>query len=201
MIRTAPVSCLVVRLIVVAALLAVAAAPAGAHEEAGAASGLVSGLLHPLFGLDHVVAMVAVGLWGAFLGVPAIWLLPIVFPAVMAAGGALGVIGVPLAHVETGIALSAIFLGLMVALAAKPPLWLAAVLVGLFALFHGHAHGTELPEAADPLAYALGFVVATGLLHLTGIGLGLLSKWQAGRAAVRAGGAAIAGAGVYFLLA
>ncbi|MFM9847510.1 MAG: HupE/UreJ family protein, partial [Hyphomicrobiaceae bacterium] len=150
-------------------------------------------------GLDHVVAMVAVGLWGAFLGMPAIWLLPIVFPLIMALGGALGVIGVPLPGVEFWIASSAIVLGLCVALALRPPLWVAAFIVAAFAVFHGHAHGTELPEAANPLAYALGFVIATGLLHLCGIGFGLLSRWTAGRYAVRAGGAAIAAVGLAFL--
>jgi urease accessory protein len=161
---------------------------------------LASGLTHPIFRLDHVVAMVAVGLWGAFLGQPAIWLLPVVFPVVMAFGGLAGVLGAPLPGVETGIALSALALGAMVALALRPPLWAAAVLVGAFAIFHGHAHGTELPEAAEPLAYGVGFVLATGLLHLSGIALGLLARWPAGRRAVRLGGGAIACAGLYFLI-
>jgi urease accessory protein len=175
------------------------AMPAAAHQAEGVAGGLEAGLLHPLYGLDHVVAMVAVGLWGAFLGAPAIWLLPIIFPMVMALGGALGVIGVPIPHVEIGIALSAVVLGLMVGFAARPPLWVAALLVGAFAIFHGHAHGTELPGAANPLAYSIGFVVSTGLLHLGGIALGLLARWPAGRMVVRAGGALIAAAGVAFL--
>src|SRR5947207_15357706 len=119
------------------------ATPALAHTGEGT-GGLLAGLAHPLFGPDHVVAMVAVGLWGAFLGAPAIWVLPIVFPLVMAAGGVIGILGVPLPGVETGIALSAIVLGMMVALAAKPPLPIAAVLVGVFAIFHGYAHGAEL---------------------------------------------------------
>src|SRR5262249_61518383 len=109
--------------------------PALAHTESGSInSGFLSGFAHPIFGWDHVIAMVAVGLWGAFLGAPAIWLLPVVFPLVMAFGGALGVAGMPLPGVETGIAVSAIFLGGMVAFAAKPPLWIAAVLVGAFAV-------------------------------------------------------------------
>jgi urease accessory protein len=175
-------------------------APALAHVgESGVAGGFASGFTHPLLGLDHVVAMVAVGLWGAFLGAPAIWLLPIVFPMVMAFGGAVGVIGVPLPYVEVGIATSAIVLGLMVALAARPPLWVAAVLVGAFAIFHGHAHGTELPSAANPLAFSIGFVVATGMLHLGGIAFGLLTRWPWGKMAVRAGGALIAAAGLVFL--
>ncbi|HKL64159.1 MAG TPA: HupE/UreJ family protein [Woeseiaceae bacterium] len=170
-----------------------------AHEAEGFAGGFVSGFLHPLFGWDHVVAMVAVGLWGAFLGVPAIWLLPVVFPLVMAVGGAAGVAGMPLPAVEAGIAASALVLGAMVALAARPPLWAAAVIVGVFAVFHGHAHGTELPHAANPLAYSAGFVISTGLLHLSGIALGLAARWRAGRVAIRAGGGAIALAGVGFL--
>jgi urease accessory protein len=146
-----------------------------------------------------VVAMVAVGMWGALLVPPAIWLLPIVFPMVMAFGGVLGVLGVPLHGVETGIALSAIGLGAMVAFAARPPLWVAAVLVGTFAIFHGYAHGAELPGATNPLAYGIGFVVATGLLHLCGIAFGLLVRWPLGERAVRATGGAIVCAGLYFL--
>ena len=153
-----------------------------------------------MFGLDHVVAMVAVGLWGAFLGAPAIVVLPIVFPLVMAAGGVLGILGVPLPGVEIGIAASAIVLGLMVVFAVRPPLWTAAVLVGAFAIFHGHAHGAELPPGADALAYSAGFVVATGLLHLAGIALGLLTRWPAGTVAVRAAGGLIAGVGAFFLV-
>ena len=181
------------------AAFALATPLAQAHEGAGLAGGFMSGFAHPLLGWDHVVAMLAVGLWGAFLGAPALWLLPVVFPLVMAAGGALGVLGVPLPAVEVGIAVSAIALGGVVAGALRPPLWVAALLVALFAVFHGHAHGTELPQAANPLAYSLGFVVATGLLHLTGIALGLLARWPAGRIAVRSMGAGIALLGVLFL--
>lgn len=181
------------------ALLLMTATAASAHSEAGAAGGFASGLLHPVTGLDHVVAMVAVGLWGGFLGKRAMWALPVIFPMVMALGGALGVAGVPLPFVEIGIALSGVVLGLMVAFTVKPPLWVAGVIVGVFAIFHGHAHGTELPEAASPLTYAIGFVIATGLLHLAGIAFGLLAKWPGGMIAVRAGGAAIAITGLLFL--
>jgi urease accessory protein len=172
--------------------------PAFAHTGSGS-GGFVGGFLHPVFGPDHLVAMVAVGLWGAFLGPPAIWLLPIVFPLVMAGGGVMGILGVPLPGVEIGIAISAIVLGLMVALAARPPLWVAAVLVGAFAIFHGHAHGGELPPGTDAVAFSVGFVVATGMLHLTGIAFGLLARWPAGRLTVRAAGGAIALAGLAFL--
>lgn len=183
--------------LLIAALLLVPCAQA--HEGSGATGGFVSGFLHPLFGWDHVIAMVAVGLWGAFLGMPAIWVLPVVFPLVMAVGGALGVAGVPLPGVETGIAVSAIALGGMVAGAVRPPIWVAAMIVGSFAIFHGHAHGTELPQAADPVAYSLGFVMATGLLHLGGIAFGLVTRWPAGVIAVRALGAGIAVGGFGFL--
>lgn len=177
------------------------ALPALAHtgEAAGFSGGFVSGFLHPIFGWDHVIAMVAVGLWGAFLGVPAIWILPVVFPMVMAFGGALGIFGVPIPAVETGIAASAVVLGALIALAVRAPLWVAAIIVGAFAIFHGHAHGTELPSAAAPLAYSVGFVIATGLLHLCGIAFGLLVGRPGGAVAVRTGGAAIAVAGVAFL--
>jgi urease accessory protein len=186
------------RLSFLAALIWAAALPALAHTGDGM-GGFASGFLHPLAGPDHVVAMVAVGLWGVFLGAPALWLLPVAFPVAMACAGALGVAGVPLPGVETGIALSGVVLGLAVLFRARPPLWVALVLAGVFALFHGHAHGTELPEAANPGAYALGFVVATGLLHLAGIGFGALARWPAGRVAVQGAGGLIALAGGAFL--
>jgi urease accessory protein len=181
-------------------VLALTPFPAFAHSENGVAIDFTGGFLHPIFGPDHVIAMVAVGLWGAFLGMPAIWMLPVVFPLVMAIAGAFGILGVPLPGVETGIALSAIALGAMVALAAKPPLWVAALLVGAFAIFHGHAHGAELPVGADAVAFSMGFVVATGLLHLSGIAFGALSRWPEGRIAVRTAGAVIALIGVFYLV-
>jgi urease accessory protein len=179
--------------------LLLVATPALAHPGHGIGDGFAGGFSHPFLGLDHVAAMVAVGMWGAFLRAPAIWLLPVVFPLVMAFGGALGILGVPLPAIETGIAASAIVLGLMVATAARPPLWIAAFIVGAFAIFHGYAHGTELPAGADAAAFSIGFVLATGLLHLAGISFGLLATWPAGRIAVRTAGAAIALAGVAFL--
>jgi urease accessory protein len=180
-------------------MVLLSAVPALAHTGEGGAGGFIVGLMHPVLGPDHVVAMVAVGLWGAFLGAPAIWLLPIVFPLVMAFGGVLGICGVPIPATETGIAASAIVLGLMVALAARPPLWSAAVLVGAFAIFHGFAHGRELPAGANAVAFASGFVIATGLLHLTGIAFGLLTRWPAGRLAVRGAGGVIALTGFAYL--
>ena len=143
---------------VLVALLTVAAGdPASAHEATGAAAGgFASGFMHPLLGPDHLVAMIAVGLWGAVLGAPALWILPIAFPLVMAFGGALGVAGVPLPGVEVGIAVSALVLGLAVAAAARPPIWIAALIVAAFAVLHGHAHGAELPDrpARWPIASA-----------------------------------------------
>jgi urease accessory protein len=170
-----------------------------AHTEGAMAGGFASGFSHPLLGADHIAAMVAVGLWGAFLGAPAIYLLPIVFPLVMALGGVLGILGVPLPGVEIGIAVSAVVLGAMVALAVKPHLAVATVLVGAFAIFHGYAHGAELPAGDNAIAYSAGFVIATGLLHLCGIAIGLLTRWPAGRITVRLAGSAIAVAGLVFL--
>ena len=175
-----------------------AASPALGHTGS-VSGGFAGGLSHPLFGPDHVAAMVAVGLWGAFLGPPAIYILPVVFPLVMAVGGVLGILGVPLPGVEIGIAVSAAVLGMVVALAARPPLWVAGVIVGAFAIFHGHAHGAELPPGADALAYSSGFVIATGSLHLCGIAFGLLARWPVGRIAVRTAGGVIAIAGLMFL--
>ena len=187
------------RITVVWSLLTLAAVPVFAHQAGGEAAGLLSGLKHPVSGLDHVVAMLAVGLWGAQLGSPALWLLPVAFPMVMALGGALGLIGLPLPGVEVGIAVSGVVLGAMVLQEARPPLSVALVMVGVFALFHGHAHGTELPAGQNGLLYSVGFVAATGTLHACGIGIGYIHKWPWGRLALRAAGAAIALCGVFFL--
>jgi urease accessory protein len=176
-------------------------AAALAHIGQGDVSGgFLAGIEHPIFGLDHVVAMVAVGIWGAQLGAPAIWILPVTFPLVMAFGGVLGGLGVPIPGIEIGIAVSAIALGCMIALAARPPLWIAAVLVGVFAIFHGYAHGAELPESANAISYAVGFVVATGSLHAFGILLGVANRWKTGGKLLRAGGVLIAACGGYFLV-
>jgi urease accessory protein len=196
----------ILRLVGVAVLMGALASTSWAHgghpasNPAGPWATFATGFLHPLTGLDHVVAMVAVGLWGAVLGAPALWLLPVVFPLVMALGGALALLGMPLPGVELGIALSGVLLGLAVLLRWRAPLLLAALLVGAFAVFHGHAHGTELPEATSPLVYSLGFVIATGLLHLGGVAFGALTRWPAGWHAVRAAGGLIAAGGAWFLL-
>jgi len=160
---------------------------------------LLTGLAHPLSGLDHMLAMIAVGLWGAQLGPPALWLLPVTFPLVMSIGGFLAQVGVRVPGVEGGVALSALLLGLMVAIEAKPKLPLAAALVAVFAIFHGHAHGAELPPEQSGLTYSIGFVISTGCLHLAGITIGFAYKWRAGQFAVRLIGAAIAVGGAIFL--
>ncbi len=177
------------------------AAPALAHVDPGLAGGFVSGFVHPLSGPDHLLAMVAVGLWGAFLGRPLIILLPVIFPTVMAVGGVLGMIGVPMPPIEIGIALSVLILGGAVALAWRAPVWLAALGVAVFAIFHGYAHGAELPSIADPVAFSLGFVMATGMLHVVGIAIGLVATRPGGASIVRVLGGLIAVVGVYYLLA
>ncbi len=170
-----------------------------AHVQKGEAVGFLTGFLHPISGPDHVLAMVAVGLWGVQLGAPAIWILPVAFPMAMAVGGMLALMGVPLPGAEYGIAASGILLGAAVMFEARPPLALAAALVGFFAIFHGHAHGTELPAGQSALLYSMGFVVATGCLHAAGIGIGTVHRWSWGRSLLRAAGAAIALGGVLFM--
>jgi urease accessory protein len=150
-------------------------APASAHAVGNSVAGFAAGFLHPLTGLDHLLAMVSVGIWGAELGVPALWLLPIAFPLIMAVGGALGVVGVPLPGSEFLVALSVLVLGAFVVYGRRVPLAVALVVVGVFAIAHGHAHGTELPAAADPFAFTIGFVGATGLLLFR-----LQSCWRVG---------------------
>ncbi len=188
------------RTLPLAAAAALLTQPARAHEQADVGGGLAAGLLHPLTGADHLIAMVAVGIWGAQLGAPAIWVLPITFPLVMALGGVLGIMHVALPMPEVVIALSALVLGGAVALRLKLPFAAAAAVVAVFAVFHGHAHGAELPGSANPLAYGIGFVVATGLLHLCGIVIGTLTRWPAGERVVQGLGAVIALLGGYFLV-
>lgn len=175
------------------------ASPALAHVEQGQAVGFVTGLEHPWSGLDHVLAMIAVGLWGAQLGNPALWILPVTFPMVMAMGAMMGLLGIPVPGIEIGIAVSAILLGAMVLGEVKPKLYIATVMVGFFAIFHGHAHGTELPAGQSGLLYSMGFVIATGVLHGIGILIGTIHRWPAGKLALRGAGAFIAAMGVFFL--
>ncbi len=170
-----------------------------AHVSGGETGGFLTGIQHPVSGFDHVLAMVAVGLWGAQLGVPALWLLPVAFPMMMAFGGMLGLMGLPLPGVEVGIAVSAIVLGILVCREAKPTLWISLAIVAFFAIFHGHAHGTELPAGQSGLLYSMGFVMATGCLHGVGIAIGLVHRWKTGRLALRGAGAVVFAAGLFFL--
>jgi len=172
---------------------------AWAHVESGQASGFASGLLHPVSGLDHVLAMVAVGLWGAQLGNPAMWLLPVAFPMMMAVGGMLGLIGVPFPGIEAGIAVSGIVLGALILGQVKMPTPVALGIVAFFAVFHGHAHGTELAAGQNAILYSLGFVIATGTLHAVGITLGLIHRWNVGRLALRCAGSIVLAGGLFFL--
>jgi urease accessory protein len=184
-------------------LLAVFLLPALAQAHPGVPGhthGFANGLAHPLTGLDHICAMVAVGLWAAQRGGRALWLVPSVFVSVMILGGVLGMAAVPIPFVEPGIAASVLVLGVLIAAAVRLPLPASALLVGLFAVFHGYAHGAEMPASASGLAYGLGFVAATASLHLSGIGLGLLAQRFGSARLVRYAGAAIAACGIYLCL-
>ena len=172
---------------------------ASAHTQTGQAVGFATGFAHPISGLDHVLAMVAVGLWGAQLGAPAIWVLPVAFPIVMAFGGMLGLLGVPLPGIEYGIAASVVLLGAAVMFELRPPLVIAALVVGVFAIFHGHAHGTELPPGQSALLYSVGFVTATGCLHALGISVGTVHRFSWGRTLLRVAGAGVTLGGLFFL--
>ena len=187
---------------VAVALILLAAVPsaAAAHSGTGLAGGFLSGVEHPLSGPDHMLAMIAVGLWGAFLGRPLMIALPVIFPNMMAIGAGIGMAGVPLPPVELGIALSVLILGLMILFAVRAPVLVACAVVAMFGLFHGYSHGLELPSAADPIGYATGFVLCTGLLHVAGIALGSLRTLRFGNAGLRVGGGVIAACGLFFLV-
>lgn len=173
--------------------------PALAHST-GALGGFSSGFQHPVLGPDHLLAMLAVGIWGAQMGGRSIWELPVAFPMMMAVGGLIGMSGVYVPDVELGIAISVLVLGASIAFAWRPLEVVSLAIIAAFAFFHGYAHGVELPAATDPVAYAAGFVIATGLIHVVGIGIGLLAgKFARGRLS-RGLGAAVACIGVYFLV-
>lgn len=172
-----------------------------AHTGVGETSGFIHGFGHPISGLDHILAMVMVGVFAFQLGGRALWMVPSTFVLVMAGGGALGVMGITVPFVETGIALSVIVLGAIVAFGIKSPVAVAMGIVGLFAIFHGHAHGMEMPENAGGVAYAVGFMIATALLHLAGIAIGFVvgkASELNGRIVTQSVGgiAAIAGVGI-----
>lgn len=176
-----------------------AATPALAHEERDRLGGFLAGLSHPVTGGDHLLAMVSVGIWGAVLRRPLLVVLPVLFPAMMAVGGLIGIAALPFPPVEIGIALSVLSLGGAVAAGWRAPVWAAVLLVGVFALFHGYAHGRELPGAADPVLYSVGFMLATGALHLAGIAIGLVRDRRGGEAVTRWIGGGVAAAGCVFL--
>jgi len=180
-------------LLLTAAALAV---PGAALAHTGhPTGGFGYGFAHPLGGLDHLLAMLAVGLWAAQAGGRALWAVPATFLAVMAAGGGLALAGVALPAVELGIAGSVLAFGLLVACAARLPLPAGMALTGAFALFHGFAHGAEMAAGASAVAYGAGFLAATALLHGVGLVAGQLGRVRLGGALVRVGGAATAAAG------
>jgi urease accessory protein len=173
---------------------------ATAHIISTGSGGFNAGFAHPLTGPDHFLAMFAVGLWGAQMGGRPVWTLPVTFPLIMVAGGAMGILGLPLPGTEIGIALSILALGLAITFAWHPAEWVALGLIAIFAICHGYAHGAELPLAADPANYVIGFVLATGLIHLFGIGVGLGSGKPLGGRLARGLGALVGIGGIYFLV-
>lgn len=170
-----------------------------AHVQQGQATSFFTGISHPWSGMDHILAMVAVGLWGAQLGNPALWVLPVSFPMMMAVGAMMGLLGIPVPGIEIGIAVSALVLGVMILGEVRPPLMVSVVIVGFFAIFHGYAHGTELPPGQSGLLYSMGFVIGTGCLHGVGIAIGFIYRWPSGRLVLRATGAFIGLMGTFFL--
>jgi urease accessory protein len=189
----------IARVVAALGVASLVSTPASAHTGTGLPGGWAAGFIHPFSGLDHLLAMVSVGLWGAFLGRPLIYVLPMVFPVMMVVGAMLGMFAVPLPPVEIGIASSVLVLGGCIALALRAPAWAACLVVAMFAIFHGDAHGKELPSAGDPVSYSAGFVLATGLLHLSGIALGALKSRPYGDVVTRSLGGLIAMAGFLFL--
>lgn len=171
-----------------------------AHSGHDDASGLAHGFVHPVSGIDHVLAMVAVGLLAAQYGGRALWLVPLSFVVAMAIAGVIGMAGIVAPVAEVGIGVSVVVLWLAIAFQLRPPTLVATAVVGFFALFHGYAHGTELPDGITGLSFALGFLLATALLHGTGVGLGLLMQRQASsRRLIQAGGGAMALVGIAML--
>lgn len=170
-----------------------------AHAVEGA--GFAAGLTHPVLGLDHFLAMVSVGILSTQLGGKAIWGIPLTFVLVMIVGGALGMADIDWPLVEWGIVASVIVLGVSIASSAKLPLWAGYLCVGFFALFHGHAHGFEMPYMANPYLYALGFVLGTAAIHILGVVVGVLAhRIPQGDAFLRYCGAAIAGMGLHMVV-
>jgi urease accessory protein len=186
------------RIAIVLAALGAGVAPAFAHLDPAEHGSLMAGLSHPLFGSDHVLAMVAVGLWAALLGGRALWLAPLAFVGAMTVGFAAALLGVPLPFVEPVILASVVVIGLLAATALSVPAGIAMAMVGFFAFFHGHAHGGEL-GTAGATAFGVGFALSTALLHVTGIGLAHLFGGGAGRLAARVAGGAAAVGGLWLV--
>ena len=183
------------------AVVALAAANAQAHTFGTSGFGFIEGLEHPISGIDHIMAMVAVGLWASQEGGRALWALPVTFVSMMTAGALLGVAGVPVPAVELGIAASVLVLGALIAASARLPLLAAMAIVGACAIMHGHAHGAEMPEAAAPMLYGIGFVLGTSILHTIGVTVGIWARSRVARIVVRVGGGAIALGGVVLMAA
>lgn len=171
-----------------------------AHPGLDHAHDAAAGFAHPLGGLDHLLAMLGVGLWASQLGGRAVWALPLGFMAALALGGALGMAGAPLPLVEPGVLGSLVVIGLAVSLAWRVGAVAGFVLVAAFALFHGHAHGAEMPAGVSALGYAAGFLAATGLLHAAGVGSGLVARALKRPSLTRGAGAAIAAVGIVLML-
>lgn len=184
---------------VLAVILALISAPASAHLLGMHGTGFEAGVIHPFTGLDHLLAMLAVGIWAAQQGGRALWAIPLAFVGMMSLGGVLALTGMQLPMVETGIATSLLVLGLLVAFSARLPIAAGATLAGLFALFHGYAHGIEIPLATSPAGYALGFIAATAALHGIGIVLGKYMK-QGSLPWLQLSGAAVAATGAWLML-
>ncbi|HBO84932.1 MAG: urease accessory protein UreJ [Deltaproteobacteria bacterium GWC2_42_11] len=172
-----------------------------AHTSVGHTAGFTYGLSHPLGGIDHILAMLAVGIWAAQTGGRAVWSIPLTFVSIMILGSVLGMFGVALPFIEPGIVMSVLILGVLISAAVSLPLGLSMAIVGLFAVFHGYAHGTEIPNALSGLNYSIGFVFATSLLHLSGIGASILFKKFDRPQLFRYAGGVITIAGIYLVFA
>ena len=189
------------RKIVLATVGIVSLLPSISYAHEGSGGGFIAGLTHPVLGFDHLLAMLSVGILSAQMGGQAIWRVPLTFVLVMLAGGILGINSVPLFSVELGIAVSVLALGIAIALEKKLPPLFAMVFVGFFAIFHGHAHGTEMPSLSKPLFYACGFVIGTAGIHIAGVLIGIIAeRLKEGKQLLRYAGAGIAGVGFHLII-
>jgi urease accessory protein len=190
-----------IRSVILAIFLGLIPGVAYAHDGSNVPfGGFLSGLVHPVLGTDHLLAMLSVGILSAQIGGRAIWTVPATFVSVMALGGALGLIDIGLTSIELGIAASLVLLGLIIAAERKLHILLAMAGVGFFAIFHGYAHGTEMPTTAEPVLYAAGFLTGTALIHIAGVVIGDVAKhYQRGKVALRVGGGLIAMVGILFI--